>query len=60
MRAFSMEEHGKYYDSIIVHPKNHPLYKQHADQGLHLVREAGAWRLYEVMSKAEWPPSDQR
>jgi len=56
-----MEKHGRYYDYIIVHPKKlDPLHKQAADQGVELVREAGAWRLYEVVSKQEWRQSDQR
>jgi hypothetical protein len=60
-RTFSMEKHGRYYDYIIVHPKKlDPLHRQRASLGLDLVREAGAWRLYEVVSKQEWRQSDQR
>jgi hypothetical protein len=61
LRTFSMEKHGRYYDYIIVHPKRlDPLYARRDSLGVDLVREAGAWRLYEVVSKEEWPPSDQR
>jgi len=61
LRTFSMEKHGRYYDYIIVHPKHRdPLYEQRDRLGLSLIREAGAWRLYKVVSKKEWPPSDQR
>lgn len=61
LRTFSFEKHGRYYDYIIVHPKKRdPLYQQRDSLGLDLVREAGAWRLYEVVSKEEWPSSDQR
>ena len=61
MGTFGMEKNGRYYDCIIVHPKRRdPLYDRGNSLGLDLVREAGARRLCEAVSKEEWPPSDQR
>ena len=52
LQTFSMEKHGRYYDYIIVYPRRRdPLYGRGDELGIDLVREAGEWRLYEVVSK---------
>lgn len=49
--GFTMEDHGKHYDYIIVRGLDRdPLVHRPAGGGFraHLVKEAGTWRLYEV------------
>lgn len=55
LRTFSFEEHGRYYEYIIVHPPDRdpiasrPSWREQVD----LVKEAGAWRLYKVKRPAK-------
>ncbi len=55
---FRMDEHGKFYDYIIVHPLDRdPIAKDaRARAHVQLVREAGAWRLYRVNERQSYPP----
>lgn len=56
-RDFSIEEHGVYYDYIIVHPaKDDPIQRRRRwSKHLDLVREAGHFRLYKVKARKPFP-----
>jgi hypothetical protein len=47
---FTMQDHGRFYDYIIVHPKNRdPFYHNgRGDEQVELLVESGPWRLYAV------------
>jgi hypothetical protein len=48
--SFTMKDHGRFYDYIIVHPLNKDPLATNAQwkEEVELVREAGQWRLYKV------------
>ena len=54
--TFTIEQHGQYYDYIVVHPTHlDPLYRKRYGRGVSLIKEAGAWRLYKVTEKQVLP-----
>ena len=48
--SFTMKDHGRFYDYIIVHPldKDPIAVNEQWKKDVELVREAGQWRLYKV------------
>ena len=56
-RDFSFDEHGVYYDYIIVHPaKEDPIKRRKRWLAqVELVRDAGAFRLYKVKARKPFP-----
>ncbi|HEY6561569.1 MAG TPA: hypothetical protein VI072_30070 [Polyangiaceae bacterium] len=50
LQSFTFEEHGRYYDYIIVHPTElDPFARRDAwRKEVNLVKQAGPWRLYKV------------
>jgi hypothetical protein len=54
-RSFTMKDHGRFYDYIIVHPLDlDPIAaNEQWKKGVELVREAGQWRLYKVKDPAK-------
>lgn len=54
-QTFTFEQHGRYYDYVLVQGlEKDPV---HADgQSIRLVKEAGMFRLYEVLNRVDPPP----
>jgi hypothetical protein len=50
-RQFTMSDHGRFYDYIIVHPIEEDFIGKRWHRQLTLVRQAGDWRLYKVKQR---------
>ena len=57
-QTFSMEQMGRAYDYLIVHPKASDFLPRLAPNEVQLVRESGEWRLYKVVRQNEPAGSD--
>jgi hypothetical protein len=54
--TFDMDSIGRFYDYIVTHPKAQDIVDQLPPGEVRLLREAGEWRIYEVLKRTPSSP----